>query len=191
MTSWFSKTTLQRLHDLAGLHCTTSERSGPSFTPHAAQFLVQALVISRLYYCNALLFFRQAQSNLYRWFRMQQHDWSSATPKGPMSHLSLSPCTGSWLQPDSSSRHWCLHIEQPQAQHPPTSLYQSTSPPEAWDLRVSIASWDHRKTQNHFPERFLSPLERTSLPRSRTLNPWQFSSDTWKLISSVITWLHL
>ncbi len=25
---------------------------------------------------------------------MQQHDWSSANPKGPMSHLSLSPCTG-------------------------------------------------------------------------------------------------
>ncbi len=38
---------------------------------------------------------------------------------------------------------WCLHIEQPQAQHPPTStpLWQSTSPPEVWDLRVSDASW--------------------------------------------------
>ncbi len=50
-----------------------------------------------------------------------------------MSHLSLSPCTGSQLQLASSSRHWCLHIEQPQAQHPPTSThyYESTSPPEA------------------------------------------------------------
>ncbi len=28
-------------------------------------------------------------------------------------------------------------------------------------------------------------------PPSGILNPWQFSSDTWKLISSVITWLHL
>ncbi len=29
----------------------------------------------------------------------------------------------------SSSRHWCLHIEQPQSQHPPTSThyYKSTS----------------------------------------------------------------
>ncbi len=26
---------------------------------------------------------------------------------------------------------------------------------------------------------------------SGMLNPWQFSSDTWKLISSIITWLHL
>ncbi len=39
-------------------------------------------------------------------------------------------CTGSRFQLASSSRHWCLHIEQPQAQHPPTSthLWQSTSP---------------------------------------------------------------
>ncbi len=43
------------------------------------------------------------------------------------------PCTGYQLQLVSSSRHWCLHIEQPQAQHPPTSThyYESTSPPEA------------------------------------------------------------
>ncbi len=75
---------------------------------------------------------------------MQQHDWSWANPKGPMSHLSLSPCTGSWLQLASSSRHWCLHIEQPQAQHPPTSthLAQSTSPQEVRDLR---ASWCHQR----------------------------------------------
>ncbi len=28
-------------------------------------------------------------------------------------------------------------------------------------------------------------------PPSGILNPWQFSSDTWKLTSSIITWLHL
>ncbi len=50
-----------------------------------------------------------------------------------MLHLSLSPCTGYQLQLASSSRHWCLHIKQPQAQHLPTSThyYESTSPPEA------------------------------------------------------------
>ncbi len=47
------KTTLQKLLDLAGLHCTTSERY--FLTQHAAQLLVQALVISRLDYCNAIL----------------------------------------------------------------------------------------------------------------------------------------
>ncbi len=126
---------------------------------------------------------------------MQRHDWSSVNPKEPMSHFSLSTCTGYRLQLVSSSRHWCLHIEQPQAQHPPTSThyYESTSPPEAWDLLVSDASWcHHREAQNHFPEHFHSPFlagEMNFPPSSGLLNPWQFSSDTWKLISSVITWL--
>ncbi len=71
--------------------------------------------------------------NLYKWFRMQRHDWSSTSPKELMLHLSLSPCTGYRLQLASSSKHWCLHIDQPQAQHLPTSThyYESTSPPEA------------------------------------------------------------
>ncbi len=81
---------------------------------------------SFLDWTTAMLFwldFLHAQSNLYKWFRMQRHDWSSANPKGLMLHLSLSPWTGSQLQLVSSSRHWCLHIEQPQAQHPPTSTH--------------------------------------------------------------------
>ncbi len=92
---------------------------------------------------------------------MQRHDWSSTNPKEPMLHLSLSPCTGYQLQLASSSRHWCLHIEQPQAQHPPTSThyYEFTSPPEVWDLLVSDASWyHHREAQNHSPEHSLSPF---------------------------------
>ncbi len=92
---------------------------------------------------------------------MQRHDWSSTSPKEPMLHLSLSPCTGYQLQLASSSRHWCLHIEQSQAQHPPTSThyYELTSPPEVWDLLVSDASWyHHREAQNHSPEHSLSPF---------------------------------
>ncbi len=198
MTSWLSKTTLQKLLYLAGLHYTTSERSGPSLHSMLHNFLCRPL--SFLAWTTAMLFwldFHHAQSNLYRWFRMLQHNWSSANPEGPVSHLSLSPCTGSWLQLASSSRHWCLHIEQPQAQHPPTSTpwCQSTSPPEVWDLRGSDASWcHHREAQNHSPERFHSPFlaggMNFPLP-SRMLSPWQFSSDTWKLISSVFTWLLL
>ncbi len=112
----------------------------PFLTEHAAQLLVQALVISRLDYCNALL--AGLPSN-----RMQRHDWSSMSPKEPMLHLSLSPCTGYQLQLASSSRHWCLHIEQSQAQPPPTSThcYESTSPPEVWDLLVSDASLYHHR----------------------------------------------
>ncbi len=127
---------------------------------------------------------------------MQRHDWSTANPKEPTLHLSLSPCTGYQLQLASSSRHWCLHIEQPQGQHPPTSthLWQSTSPQEAWDLRASVASWNqHREAQNPFPARFHSPFLAGGMkfpPLYGMLRPWQFSCDTRKLISSVITWLH-
>ncbi len=127
---------------------------------------------------------------------MQRHDWSSTSPREPMLHLSLSPCTGYQLQLASSSRHWCLHIEQPQAQHPPTSThyYELTSPPEAWDLLVSDASWyHHREAQNHFPEHSLSPFLAGGMifpPPSRMLDPCQFSSNNWKLISFNSTWLY-
>ncbi len=73
----------------------------------------------------------------------------------------MSPCTGYQLQLASSSRHWCLHVEQPQGQHPPTSThyYESTSLPEVWDLLVSDASWyHHRDAQNHSPEHSRSPF---------------------------------
>ncbi len=128
-------------------------------------------------------------------YRMQRHDWSSTSPKEPMLHLSLSPCTGYQLQLASSSRHWCLHIEQPQAQHPPTSThyYEFTSPPEVWDLLVSDASWyHHREAQNHSPEHSLSPFLAGGMifpPPSGMLDPCQFSSNNWKLISFNSTWL--
>ncbi len=142
--------------------------------------------------------FHQTQSNLYKWFRMQQHDWSSTRLKEPMLHLSLSPCTGYQLQLASSSRHWCLHIEQPQAQHPPTSThyYEFTSPPEFWDLLVSDASWYyHREAQNHSPEHSLSPLLAGGMifpPPSGMLDPSQSSSSTQtenSFISFNTTWL--
>ncbi len=183
----------------------TDWRAGKDVPPHSnpggittsliAQLLVQALVISRLDNCNALLA-GLTQSNLYKWFRMQRHDWSSTRPKEPMLHLSLSPCTGYHLQLASSSRHWCLHIEQPQTQHPPTSThyYEFTSPPEVWYLIVSDASWyHHREAQNHSPEHSLSPFLAGGMifpPPSGTLDPCQFSSNNWKLISFNSTWLH-
>ncbi len=120
--------------------------------------------LSFLGWTTAMLFwldFHHAQWNLYKWFRMQRHDWSSTNPKESMLHFSLSPCTGYRLRLTSSSRHWCLHIEQPQAQHPPTSThyYESTSPPEVWDPLVSDASWyHHREAQNHCSEHSRSPF---------------------------------
>ncbi len=197
MTSWPSKSTLQRLLDLAGLHFTTSERSGPFWQSMLHNFLSRPL--SFLGWTTAMLFwldFHQTQSNLYKWFRMQRHDWSSTSPKEPMLHLSLSPCTGYQLQLASSSRHWCLHIEQPQAQHPPTSTlyYESTYPPEVWDLLVRDASWyHHREAQNHSPEHSRSPFLAGGMifpSPSGMLDPCQSSSNNWKLISFNTTWLH-
>ncbi len=197
MISWPSKSTLQRLLDLAGLHFTTSERSGPFWQSMLHNFLSRPW--SFLGWTTAMLFwldFHQTQSNLYKWFRMQRHDWSLTSPKEHMLHLSLSPCTGYQLQLVSSLRHWWVHIEQPQAQHLPTSThyYKSTSPPEVWDLLVSDASWyHHREAQNHSPEHSRSPFLAGGIifpPPSGMLDPCQSSSNNWRLISFNTTWLH-
>ncbi len=160
----------------------------PFLTEHAAQLLFQALFF--------WLDFHQTQSNLYKWFRMQRHDWSSTSQKEHMLHLSSSPFTGYQLQLASSSKHWCLHLEQPQAQYPPTSThyYEFTSPPEVWDLLVSDASWyHHREAQNHSPKHSLSLFLAGGMifpPASGMLDACQSSSNNWKLISFDSTWLH-
>ncbi len=88
--------------------------------------------LSFLDWTTTMLFwldFHQTQSNLYKWFRMQRHEWSSTSTCHTSLYLpALVPSCSS-----HRSKHWCLHIEQPQAQHPPTSThyYESTSPPEA------------------------------------------------------------
>ncbi len=91
MISWSSKSTLQRLLDLAGLHFTTSERSGPFWQSMLHNFLSRSL--SFLDWTTAMLFwldFHQTQSNLHRWFRMQWHDWSSKSPKEHVTPLFIS-----------------------------------------------------------------------------------------------------
>ncbi len=88
-----------------------------------------------------------------------------------------SSCTGYQLQLASSSRHWCLHIEQPQAQHPPTSThyYKSTSPPEA------------PPTSNHY-------YESTSPPEAPPTSNHYYEStsppEVWDLLVSDASWYH-
>ncbi len=85
---------------------------------------------------------------------------------------------------------------EPTYLHPPTSThyYESTSPPEVWDLIVSNASWyHHREAQNHSPEHSRSPFLAGGMifpPPSGMLDPCQYSSNYWKLISFDTTWLH-
>ncbi len=155
--------------------------------------------LSFLGWTTAMLFwldFHQTQSNLYKWFRMQRHDWSSTSPKEPMLHLSSSHCTGYQWQLASSSRHWCLHTERPQAQHPPYfhSLLRiyipSRSLRSASERRLVV---HHREAQNHSPEHSHSPFLAGGIifpPLSGMLDPCQSSSNNWKLISFGTTWLH-
>ncbi len=94
-----------------------------------------------------------------------------------MLHLSLSPSTGYQLQLASSSRHWCLQIEQPQAQYPPTSThyYESTSPPEA------------PPTSTHY-------YESTSPPEAPPTSTHYYEStsppEVWDLLVSDASWYH-
>ncbi len=54
MISWISQTTLLKLPSPVDLHYIILRRSGPFSRKNATQLLVQALVLSRLDYCNAL-----------------------------------------------------------------------------------------------------------------------------------------
>ncbi len=153
--------------------------------------------LSFLGWTTAILFwldFHQTQSNLYKWFRMQRARLVFNEPK----RVHVTSLFISWLPVTTriKFRHWCLHIEQPQAQQPPSSThyYKSTSPPEVWDLLVSDVSWYHqREALNHFPEHSFSPFLAGGMifqPLSEILDPCQSSRNNWKLISFDTTWLH-
>ncbi len=131
------------------------------FTDHQRLTLTSqsSVTLSFLGWTTAMLFwldFHQTQSNLYKWFRMQRHDWSSMSPKEPMLHLSSSHCTGYQWQLTSSSRHWCLHTERPQAQHYFHSL-----------LRIYIPS---RSLGSASERRLVVPSQRGSKSLSRTFS---------------------
>ncbi len=128
---------------------------------------------------------------------MQWHDWSSMNPKGPISHLSLSPC--SRFPVAARIKFKTLMLAYRTATGSAPSYFHSL-------MRIYIPS---RSLRSASERRLVVPSQRGTKSLSRTfsftvpgwwnelptpigmLNPWQFSSNTWKLISSVITWLHL
>ncbi len=130
----------------------------PFLTEHAAQLLSRPL--SFLGWTTAMLFwlvFHQTQStstNDSECCGTTGLQWAQKNPCYTSLHLTALATSGSSHQVQD---HWCLHTERPQAQHPPTSThyYESTSPPEVWDLLVSDAlCYHHREAQNHSPEHF-------------------------------------
>ncbi len=157
MTSWLSKSTLQKLLDLHNIR-----KIRPFLTQHAAQLTVQALVISRLDYCNALL-------------------------------AGLPSCTTKPLQMIQNAAARLVFCEPKRAHVTPLFISLHWFPVAA-RIKFKTLMCHHREAQNPSPERFHSPFLAGGLnfpPSSGMLDPWQFSSNTWKLISSVITWLHL
>ncbi len=89
--------------------------------------------------------------------------------------------------------HWCLHIEQPQAQHPPTSThyYESTSPPEAPPTSThyyeSTSPPEAPPTSTHY-------YESTSPPEAPPTSTHYYEStsppEVWDLLVSDASWYH-
>ncbi len=144
MISWPSKSTLQRLLDLAGLHFTTSERSGPFWQSMLHNFLSSPFVISRLDYCNSLL--AGLPSNTIKPLQMIQNAAAWLVFNEPKrAHVTPLFISLHWLPVAARIQFNTLMIAYRTttgSQHPPTSThyYESTSPPEVWDLLVSDTS---------------------------------------------------
>ncbi len=156
--------------------------------------------LSFLGWTTAMLFwldFHQTQSNLYKWFRMQRHDWSSTNPKEPMLHLSLSPCTG--LPVAARIKFKTLMLAYRTATGSAPSYFHSL-------LRIYIPS---RSLRSASERRLVVPSQRGSKSLSRTFTftipGWwndlptpirnagslcQSSNNNWKLISFDTTWIH-
>ncbi len=77
---------------------------------------------------------------------MQRHDWSSTSPKEPMLHLSLSPCTCSRFAARIQFRHWCLHIDNHSlSTHLLHSLLRIYIPSRVWDLASEASDTEWKK----------------------------------------------
>ncbi len=103
----------------------------PFLTEHAAQLLVQALVISRLDYCNALL--AGLPSSTIKPQQIIQNAAARLVFNEPKrAHVTPIFISLHWLPVAARIKFKTLMVEKPQAQHPLTSTpyYESTSPPE-------------------------------------------------------------
>ncbi len=132
----------------------------PFLTEHAAKLLVQALVISRLDYCNALL--AGLPSNTIKPLQIIQNAAARLVFNEPKrAHVTPLFISLHWLPVAARIQFKTLMLAyRTTTGSAPTyfhSLLQIYTP--SWDLLVSDASWyHHREAQNHSPEDSLSPL---------------------------------
>ncbi len=170
----------------------------PFLTEHAAQLLIQALVISRLDYCNALL--AGLPSNTIKPLQMIQNTAAQLVFNEPkIAHVTPLFISLHWLSIAACIKFKTLmHAYRTTGSAPiystSTHSYESTSPTEVWGLLVSDASWYHnREAQNHSPEHSHSPFLVGGMifpPPSGMLYPCHSSSRNWKLNSYDTTCLH-
>ncbi len=130
----------------------------PFLTEHAAQLLVQAVVISRLDL--------QCSSGWTSKHNQTSTNDSECSGTTGLQRAQKSPCYTSLyllVLATGCSLHQVQDIDACiQNDHrlsTSTHYYESTSPPEVWDLLVSDALWyHHREAQNHSPEHSRSPF---------------------------------
>ncbi len=165
----------------------------PFLTEHAAQLLVQALVISRLDYCNALL--AGLPSNTIKPLQMIQNAAARLVFNEPKrAHVTPLLISLHWLPVAARIKFKTLMLAYRTATGSAPSYFHSL-------MTIYIPS---RSLRSASERRLVVPSQRGSKSLSRTfsfivpgwwnelrtpsgiLNPWQFSSNTWKLISSII-----
>ncbi len=168
----------------------------PFLTEHAAQLLVQALVISRLDYCNALL--AGLPSNTIKPLQMIQNAAAQLVFNKPKrAHVTPLFISLHWLVVAARIQFKTLMLayrtttgSAPTYFHSLLRIYiPSRSLRSASERRLMV----HREAQNHSPEHSRSPFLAGGMifpPPSGLLDPCQSSSNNWKLISFDTTWLH-
>ncbi len=184
----------------------------PFLTEHAAQLLVQALVISRLDYCNALL--AGLPSNTVKPLQMIQNAAARLVFNEPKrAHVTPLFVSLHWLPVAARIQFKTLMLayktttdSAPTYFHSLLRIYIPSRSPAYFHslLRIYIPS---RSLRSASERRLVVPSQRGSKSLSRTfsftvpgcwndlppphlLDPCQSSSNNWKLISFNSTWLH-
>ncbi len=156
----------------------------PFLTEHAVQLLVQALVISRLDYCNSLLAGLPSSTNS----GITDLQWAKNSPCHTSLFISLH-----WLPVAAHIKFKTVMLAYKTATGSTPSYFHSLITIYIPSRSLRSASERRLEAQNHVPEHSCSPLLAGWMifpPPSGMLDPCQPLSNTWKLISFETTWLH-